>query len=74
MADDGYATFIDECSRERASLAALVESLESGTLGVGVPITLPKVNAAPTAMIASSRQTIADLDVLIAAYEAEKEA
>jgi len=69
-----YASFIHECREQRASLASLVETMESGRLGVGNPITLPKINAATAALILSCKSSIADLDMLIAEFEANPDA
>ena len=48
--------------------------MEGGKLGVGLPITLPKMNEASEAMIQSTKLTIERLDTLIEAYEIERHA
>jgi len=71
---NGYAAFIEECRAERNSINALIHRMEKGQLGIGMPITLPKVNEATANAVAGMKRTVADLDALIAAYEAEPHA
>ncbi len=66
-----YADFINDCRKERASLARLVASMESGQMGIGMPISLPKVNEQTEALIQSCKRSIDDLDVLIKAFDDE---
>ena len=66
-----YSRFIEDCRIERAALADLIEKMEKGQLGIGQPITLPRVNEASANLILSVNRSIVDLDALIQAYEDE---
>lgn len=71
MPDTAYAEFIEDCRRQRASLIGLVEAMENGMIGPGQPMTAPASVAAPQqAARQSLQQALADLEKLIAAYEA----
>ena len=75
MEKSGYAAFIDQCRDERASLMGTIHMMEDRKLGVGTPITIPAaMNHATVAAVASMRRTVAELDALIAAYEAKPDA
>jgi len=69
-----YEHFVEDCRIERAALADLIEKMEKGQLGIGHPITLPRVNEASANLILSVNRSIADLDALIQAYEDEADA
>lgn len=73
MASAIYGEFIEDCRRERASLIGLIETLESGMLGPGQPLTVPDILKEQTeAVLASMDRMVADLDALITAYEANE--
>ena len=69
--NSNYAGFIEDCRRERAALIGLVEALENKMLGAGMPLIVP---AALTQLTADTldgfKRTVANLEALIAAYEA----
>ena len=72
MPDAAYAAFIEDCRRERASLIGLIEAMENKMLGAGMPITIPEFMNAPTqALLTGMQGTLADLETLIARYEAD---
>jgi hypothetical protein len=71
MPDAAYAEFIEDCRRQRASLIGLIEAMENAMLGPGRPMTAPSGAAeAQKAARASLSRALADLEALIAAYEA----
>jgi hypothetical protein len=71
MADATYAEFIEDCRRQRASLIGLIEAMENGMLGPGQPMTAPAGLAGPEHAVRESLEhALADLEKLIAAYEA----
>jgi hypothetical protein len=71
MPDSAYAEFIEDCRRQRASLIGLIEAMENGMLGPGQPMTAPaSVGASQQAVRESLQHALADLEKLIAAYEA----
>jgi hypothetical protein len=73
--NSNYAIFIEDCRRERASLAGLIEALENEMLGAGMPIIIPAPMSKLTAdTLAAFKRTIVSLDALIAAYEAGPDA
>jgi hypothetical protein len=75
MPDSAYDAFIEDCLQERASLIGLIEAIETGMLAPGMPIAIPddmKANVAST--LAAFKQTVAQLNALIGAYEATPEA
>ena len=75
MSDSGYAAFIEDCVQERASLMGLIEAIESTMLAPGIPIAVPEgMNANVEATLAAFKQTVAQLNILINAYEAEPDA
>jgi hypothetical protein len=75
MSDSAYANFIEDCLQERASLIGLIEAIESKMLAPGMPITIPKtMDAKVEAILAAFKQTVAQLNILIDAYEADPDA
>ena len=71
MPDAAYATFIEDCRQERAHLIGLIEALEGNRMNPGMPITIPGPLIAPTAATLTVFQnTVAQLNALIDAYEA----
>jgi hypothetical protein len=71
MMDTAYALFIEDCRQERASLTGLVEALETERINPGALITIPgPMIAATAATLVAFQTTIAQLNVLIGAYEA----
>jgi hypothetical protein len=72
MVDPGYAGLIEDCREERAALIGLIEAVESKMLVAGTPITIPVALTEHTvAAVASMTRSVADLTVLITAYETE---
>lgn len=72
MSNTAYAAFIEDCRRERVTLIGLIEAMENKMLGAGLPITIPDSMNAPTqALVISMQRTLADLNTLIAQYEAD---
>jgi hypothetical protein len=72
MPDTGYAAFVEDCRRQRASLIGLIEAIENKMLGAGVPIVIPEsMNALTQALLASMQHTLAVLKRLIAQYETD---
>jgi len=70
MSDPGHGAFIEDCVQERASLIGLVEAISSRTLAPGIPIAVPEwMNTKVEAMLAAFKQTVAQLNILIDAYE-----
>jgi len=75
MSDSAYANFIEDCLQERASLIGLIEAIESKMLAPGMPITIPETMAAKVeATLAGFKQAVAQLNILIDAYEADPDA
>ena len=75
MSDPGYGAFIEDWVQERASLIGLGEAISSKTLAPGIPIAVPEgMNAKVEAMLAAFKQTVAQLNILIDAYEADLDA
>jgi hypothetical protein len=75
MGKSGYAAFIDECRRERDSLLGIIKAMEEKRLGTGMPITIPAtMNQATINAVAGFKRSVAELNTLIAAYEAEPHA
>jgi hypothetical protein len=75
MSDSAYAALIKDCTEVRASLIGLIEAIENKMLAPGIPITIPeamtgKVNATSVAF----DQSVAQLNILIDAYEADPDA
>ena len=71
MPDTAYAALIEDCVQERASLIGLIEAMETKMLAPGIPIAIPDaVNTQVAATLTAFRQTVAQLDILIDAYEA----
>ena len=69
------AGFIEDCRRERAALIGLVEALENKMLGAGMPIIIPaSLNKLTADTLDGFKRTVADLEALIAAYEASPDA
>jgi hypothetical protein len=72
MANSGYATFIEDCVQERASLIGLIEAIESKMPAPGMPIAIPDAMTAKVdATLAAFDQSVAQLNILIDAYEAD---
>ena len=70
MPDAAYATFIEDCRREQASLIGLIEALQGKTIQPGAPMTIPGHLAAATqATLGGFQRTVADLNALIDAYD-----
>jgi hypothetical protein len=75
MPDIAYATFIEDCRQERAHLFGLIEALEGNRMNPGMPITIPgALIAATAATLVSFQNTVAQLNTLIDAYEANSNA
>jgi hypothetical protein len=75
MPDSAYDAFIEDCLQERASLIGLIEAIETGMLAPGMPITIPDdMKAQVESTLAAFKQTVAQLNILIDAYEAASEA
>ena len=75
MSDPGYAAFIEDCVQERASLIGLIEAIENRILAPGMLIAVPEaMNAKVEATLTAFKQTVAQLNILINAYEAEPDA
>jgi hypothetical protein len=73
--NSNYAMFVEDCRRERASLAGLIEALENKMLGAGMPIVIPAPMSKLTAgTLDAFKRAIISLDALIAAYEANPDA
>ena len=72
MSDSGYVAFIEDCVQERASLIGLIEAIESKMLAPGMPITIPEsMTAKVNATLVAFDQSVAQLNILIEAYEAD---
>lgn len=71
MPDTAYATFIEDCRTERASLTGLIEALQGLRMNPGAPIAIPPelAGATDTAMQAFQDARRA-LNQLIDAYDA----
>ena len=75
MSDSGYVAFIEDCVQERASLIGLIEAIESKMLAPGMPITIPEAMTAKVdATLAAFERAVAELNILIDAYEADPDA
>jgi hypothetical protein len=75
MSDTPYATFIEDCRQERAHLAGLIEALEGKRISPGARINIPEPLVAPTAAtLAAVQKTVAELNMLIDAYDAGEKA
>jgi hypothetical protein len=75
MPDSAYDAFIDDCLQERASLIGLIEAMESKALAPGMPLVIPDgMNGTVASTLAAFKQTVAQLNALIDAYEATPEA
>ena len=75
MSDSAYANFIEDCVQERASLMGLIEAIENKMLAPGMPIAIPEaMEAKVKATLTAFEQAVAQLDILIDAYEAEPNA
>ena len=73
--NSNFAGFIEDCRRERAALIGLVEALENKMLGAGMPIIIPaSLNKLTADTLDGFKRTVADLEALIAAYEANPDA
>ena len=74
MPDSAYDAFIEDCLQERASLIGLIEAIESKALAPGMPLLIPDgMNATVASTLAAFKQTVARLNALIDAYEADPE-
>jgi hypothetical protein len=70
-----YDAFIEDCLQERASLIGLIEAMESQALAPGMPLVIPDgMNNSVVSTLAAFKQTVAQLNALIDAYEAVPEA
>ena len=75
MPDSAYDAFIEDCLQERASLIGLIEAIETGMLAPGMPIAIPDGMIGTVASTLDAfKQTVAQLNALIDAYEATPEA
>ena len=75
MPDAAYATFIEDCRNERASLTGLIEAIQGLRLNPGAPIAVPGALAdATTATVQAFQDTLVALNRLIDAYEAAPDA
>jgi hypothetical protein len=69
--DSTYDLFFEDCLQERASLIGLIEAIETKMLAPGMPIAIPEeMNAKVASTLAAFKQTVAQLNALIDAYEA----
>ena len=72
MSNSGYAALITDCTQVRAFLIGLIEAIENKMLAPGMPITIPEAMTAKVdATLAAFEQTVAQLNILIDAYEAD---
>ena len=72
MTDSAYANFVEDCLQERASLIGLIEAIENKMLAPGMPIAIPEaMDAKVEATLAAFKQAVAQLNILIDAYEAD---
>jgi hypothetical protein len=75
MSDSAYAAFVEDCVQERASLIGLIEAIQNRMLAPGMPITIPEAMTAKVeATLAAFEQSVAKLNILIDAYEADTDA
>ena len=75
MLDSAYAAFVEDCVQEWASLIGLIEAIENKMLAPGMPIAIPEAMSSKIeATLASFKKTVAQLNVLIDAYEADPDA
>ena len=75
MSDSAYANFIEDCVQERASLIGLIEAIENKMLAPGMPIEIPETMVAKVeATLSAFKQAVAQLNILIDAYEADPDA
>jgi hypothetical protein len=75
MPDTAYDALIEDCLQERASLIGLIEAMETRMLAPGMPIAIPDdMNTKVASTLASFKQTVAQLNILIDAYEASPDA
>jgi hypothetical protein len=72
VSDSAFATFIEDCVQERASLIGLIEAIENKMLAPGIPIAFPEaMDAKVNATLVAFEQAVAQLNILIDAYEAD---
>ena len=72
MSGSAYDALIKDCIQLRASLVGLIEAIENKMLAPGMPITIPEVMTAKVnAMLVAFDQSVAQLNILIDAYEAD---
>ncbi len=72
MSDSAYAAFIEDCVQVRATLFGLIEAIENKMLAPGMPITIPEaMTAKVNATLVAFDQSVAQLNILIDAYEAD---
>ena len=75
MSGSAYANFIEDCVQERASLIGLIEAIENKMLAPGMPIAISETMAAKVeATLSAFQQAVAQLNILIDAYEADPDA
>jgi hypothetical protein len=75
MSDSAYDAFIEDCRQERASLIGLIEAIETRMLAPGMPFTVPAdMNGTVASTLDAFKQTVAQLNILIDAYEATPKA
>jgi hypothetical protein len=75
MSDSAYAALIEDCVQERASTIGIIEAIENKMLAPGMPIAIPEaMNAKVEATLAAFKQAVAQLNILIDAYEADPDA
>ena len=72
MSDSAYAALIKDCVQVRATLFGLIEAIENKMLAPGMPITIPEaMTAKVNATLVAFDQSVAQLNILIEAYEAD---
>lgn len=73
MSEAGYDSLIKDCTEVRASLIGLIEAIENKMLAPGMPITIPEaMTAKVNATLVAFDQSVAQLNILIDAYEADR--
>ena len=72
MSDSAYDALIKDLIQVRATLFGLIEAMESKMLAPGMPITIPEaMTAKVNATLVAFDQSVAQLNILIDAYEAD---
>ena len=74
MSDSAYAALIKDCIQVRASLIGLIEAIENKMLAPGMPIAIPEaMTAKMNATLVAFDQSVAQLNILIDAYDADRD-